>query len=191
MCEVHKFSSVQSLSRVRLFATPWIAACQASLSITNSQSSLRLMPIESVMPSSHLILSRPLLPLPPMPPSIRVLYILNAQLMFSYYFHFEVTCGCSHQKTNRCLKRSVFCFIQPNHLNSDSENNLKTITRNSKIHIWIQFWRILSIYIKIHCQNTTTFWHSHLELLHIFYFFITKLIGINFVCSFFSSQAST
>ena len=86
-------------------------------------------------PSSHLILSRPLLPLPPMPPSIRVLYILNAQLMFSYYFHFEVTCGCSHQKTNRCLKRSVFCFIQPNHLNSDSENNLKTITRNSKIHI--------------------------------------------------------
>ena len=135
MCEVHKFSSVQSLSRVRLFATPWIAACQASLSITNSQSSLRLMPIESVMPSSHLILSRPLLPLPPMPPSIRVLYILNAQLMFSYYFHFEVTCGCSHQKTNRCLKRSVFCFIQPNHLNSDSENNLKTIEK------WV-FWNM-------------------------------------------------
>jgi len=49
------FSSVQSLSRVRLFATPWIAARQASLSITNSQSSLRLMSIESVMPSSHLI----------------------------------------------------------------------------------------------------------------------------------------
>ena len=53
-------SSVQSLSRVRLFATPWIAARQASLSITNSRSSLRLMSSESVMPSSHLILSRPL-----------------------------------------------------------------------------------------------------------------------------------
>ena len=54
------FSSVQSLSRVRLFATPWIAACQASLSLTNSRSSLRLMSIESVMPFSHLIFCRPL-----------------------------------------------------------------------------------------------------------------------------------
>ena len=65
-------SSVQSLSRVQLFATPWIAACQASLPITNSQSLFRVMSIESVMPSSHLILSRPLLLLPSMPPSIRV-----------------------------------------------------------------------------------------------------------------------
>ena len=64
--------SDQSLSRVRLFATSWIAARQASLSITNSQSSLRLTSIESVMPSSHLILCRPLLPLPSIPPSIRV-----------------------------------------------------------------------------------------------------------------------
>ena len=65
-------SSVQSLSRVQLFATPWIAARQASLSITNSRSSLKLMSIESVMPSSHLILCRPLLLLPPIPSSIRV-----------------------------------------------------------------------------------------------------------------------
>ena len=67
-----QFSSVQSLSHVRLFATPWITACQASLSITNSWSSLRLTSIESVMPSSHLILCRSLLLLPPIPPSIRV-----------------------------------------------------------------------------------------------------------------------
>ena len=66
------FSSVQSLSRVRLFATPWITARQASLSITNSQSSLKLTSIRSVVPSSHLILCRPLLLLPPIPPSIRV-----------------------------------------------------------------------------------------------------------------------
>ena len=66
------FSSVQLLSLVRLFVTPWIAAHQASLSITNSRSSLRLTSIESVMPSSHLILSRPLLLLPPVPPSVRV-----------------------------------------------------------------------------------------------------------------------
>ena len=67
-----QFSSVQSLSHVQLFATPRIAARQASLSITNSQSSLRVTSIESVMPSSHLILGRPLLLLPPIPPSIRV-----------------------------------------------------------------------------------------------------------------------
>ena len=67
-----QFSSVQSLSRVWLFATPWITACQASLSITNSRSLLKLMSIESVMPSSHLILCHPLLLLPPILPSIRV-----------------------------------------------------------------------------------------------------------------------
>ena len=67
-----KFSSVQSLSGVWLFATPWMVAHQASLSITNSRSSLRLTSIESVMPSSHLIFCRPLLLLPPIPPSIRV-----------------------------------------------------------------------------------------------------------------------
>ena len=69
---ISQFSSVQSLSRVWLFATPWTAACQASLSITSSQSSLKLMSIESVMSSSHLILCRPLLLLPTILPSIRV-----------------------------------------------------------------------------------------------------------------------
>ena len=67
-----QFNSVQSLSRVWFFATLLIAACQASLSITNSRSSLRLTSIESVTPSSHLILCHPLLLLPPIPPSIRV-----------------------------------------------------------------------------------------------------------------------
>ena len=65
-------SSVQLLSHVQLFATPYIAARQASLFITNSQSLLRLTSIESVMPSSHLILAHPLLLLPPIPPSITV-----------------------------------------------------------------------------------------------------------------------
>ena len=67
-----QFGSVQSLSRVRLFATPWIAARQTSLSITISRSSLKLTSIESVMPFSHLILCHPLLLLPPISPSIRV-----------------------------------------------------------------------------------------------------------------------
>ena len=67
-----QFNSVQLLSHVQLFVTPWAAARQASLSITNSQSLLRLLPIESVMPSNHLILCRPLLLLPSIFPSIRV-----------------------------------------------------------------------------------------------------------------------
>ena len=67
-----QLSSVQSLSHVLLFASPWIAGSQASLSITNSWSSLKLTSIESVMPSSHLILYHPILLLPPVPPSIRV-----------------------------------------------------------------------------------------------------------------------
>ena len=67
-----QFSSVQLFSRVRLFTTQRITACQASLSITTSQSSLKLMSIEWLMPSSHLILCHPLLLLSPIPPSIRV-----------------------------------------------------------------------------------------------------------------------
>ena len=66
------FSSVQLLSYVQLFATPWTAACQASLSITNSRSLLIFTPIESVMPSNYLILCHPLLLLPTIFPSIRV-----------------------------------------------------------------------------------------------------------------------
>ena len=67
-----QFSSIHSLSHVWLFATPWTSACQASLSITSSQSLCKLMSIESVMPSNHLILCHPLLLLPSIFPSIRV-----------------------------------------------------------------------------------------------------------------------
>ena len=85
-----QFSSVQSLSRVRLFATPWITARQASLSITNSRSSLRLLSIESVMPSSHLILCRPLFLLPPIHPSIRVFSNESAlHMRWSKYWSFS------------------------------------------------------------------------------------------------------
>ena len=74
MVHIHNgiFSSVQSLSHVRLLGIPRITVCQASLSITNSWSSLKLTSIESMMPSSHLILCHPLLLRPPIPPSIRV-----------------------------------------------------------------------------------------------------------------------
>ena len=85
MCNVpvkhFQFSSFQSLSRAQFFVIPWIAARQAFLSITNSWSSLKLMSIESVMPSSYLILGRPLLLLPPIPPSIRVFSSESTLLM--------------------------------------------------------------------------------------------------------------
>ena len=114
--ENSRISSVQSLSHVRLFGTPWTAACQASLSITYSQSLLKLMSIELVMPSNHLILCHPLLLLPSIFPSIRVfsnesvlcirwpnpskhththngLYLLKILFAFllSFYFHFSYT----------------------------------------------------------------------------------------------------
>ena len=83
-----QFSSVQLLSCVWLFETPWITARQASLSITNSRSSLKLMSIESVMPSSHLILSRPLLLLPPIPPSFRGSWIKRTLVSFGKFQEF-------------------------------------------------------------------------------------------------------
>ena len=72
MAWISKFSSIQSLNHVQLFATPWMSACQASLSINNSRSSLKLLSIELVMLSSHRILFCPLLLLPSIPSSIRV-----------------------------------------------------------------------------------------------------------------------
>ena len=95
---MHVFSSVQSLSRVWLSVTPWIAARQAFLSITNSRSSLRLTSIESVMPSSHLILCRPLLLLPPIFPSIRVFSNESAlRLRWPKYWSFSFSISPSNE----------------------------------------------------------------------------------------------
>ena len=87
---LYTLSSVQLLSHVRLFVTPWTAARQASLSITNSRSSLKLMSIELVMPSSHVTLCRPLLLLTPIPPSIRVFSNESTLCMsWSKYWNFS------------------------------------------------------------------------------------------------------
>ena len=82
--------SDQSLSHVQLFVTPWIAARQASLSITNSRSSLRLTSIESVMPSSYLILCRPLLLLPPIPPSMSLFQWVNSSHEVAKVLEFQL-----------------------------------------------------------------------------------------------------
>ena len=86
------FSSLQSLSPVRLFATPWTAARQASLSITNSRSSLRLMSIEWVMPSNHLVLCCPLIPLPSIFPSISSVHSLSCSLSPHALQHIRLPC---------------------------------------------------------------------------------------------------
>ena len=93
-----QFSSVQLLSRIRLFVTPLIAARQASLFITNSRSLLKLMSIESVMPSSHLILCHPLLLLPSIPPSIRVFSNESTLLMgWPKYWSFSFSINPSNE----------------------------------------------------------------------------------------------
>ena len=93
-----QFSSVQLLSRVWLFATPWTTACQASLSITNSRNSLKRMSIKLVMPSSHLILCHPLLLLPPIPPSIRVFSNeSNLHMRWPKYWSFSFSISLSNE----------------------------------------------------------------------------------------------
>ena len=94
-----QFSSVQSLSRVQLFATPWTTARQASPSITNSQSSsLKPMSIESVMPSNHLILCCPFLLLPSMPPSVRVFSSESAlHIRWPKYWSFSFSINPSNE----------------------------------------------------------------------------------------------
>ena len=92
-------SSVQLLSHVRLFATPWIAACQASLSITNSWSLFKLTSIESVMPSRHLILCHSLLLLPPIPASIRVFSSESAlHMRWPKYWNFSFSISPSKER---------------------------------------------------------------------------------------------
>ena len=94
----NQIRSDQSLSHVWLFAIPWITACQASLSITISRSSLKLTSIESVVPSSYLILCRPLLLLPPIPPSIRVFSNESTRRMrWPKYWSFSVSISPSKE----------------------------------------------------------------------------------------------
>ena len=104
------FNSVQSLSCIQLFATPRTAACQASLSITNSRSLLKLMSIESVMPSNHLILCCPLLLLPSIFPSIRVFFNESALcIRCQKYWSFRFSISPSNEYSELISFR-IDCF---------------------------------------------------------------------------------
>ena len=126
-----QFSSVQLLSHVRLFAIPWIAACQASLSITSSRSSLRLRSIESVMPSSHLILCRPLLLLPPIPPSIRVFSIESVLIRWSKYWSLSLSISASNEYSGLISFRMDWLDLLT------VQGTLKTLLQHHSSKAWI------------------------------------------------------
>ena len=111
---VYVSQSVQSLSRVRLFATPWIAACQASLSITNSWGLLKLTSIESVIPSNHLILCHPLFLLPSILPSLRVFSnesVLHIRWPNYCSFSFSISPSNEHSGLISYYSRYLLCIL--------------------------------------------------------------------------------
>ena len=144
--------SVQSLSRVRLFATPWSAACQASLSITNSQSLLKLVSIEPVMPSNHLTLYRSLLLLPSIFPSIRVFSNESALCI-------------------RCPKYWSFSFnISP----SNEHPGLISFTMD-----WLDLLAVqgtLKSLLQHHSSKASIFWCSAFFTVKLCYFLITGFL---------------
>ena len=144
-----QFSSVQSLSRVWLLEAPWIAAHQASLSITNSRSLHKLMFIKSVMPSSHLILGHPLLLLPPIPPSIRVFSNESTlRMRWPKYWSFSFSIisifgACEYATLHaqgcryNCLSDdpAIGLFWMRKEEEAESEKKVK------RLHCWLWRWR--------------------------------------------------
>ena len=128
------FSSVQSLSCVRIFATPWTAACKASLSITNSRSPPKAMSIESVMPSNHLILCCPLLLLPQIPPSIRVFSNETTLLMrWPKYWSFSFSISLSNEYPGLISFRMDWLDLLA------VQGTLKSLLQHHSSKAWI-FW---------------------------------------------------
>ena len=152
-----QFSSVQWLSRVQLIATRWITACQTSLSITNSQSLFRLMPIKSVMPSSHLILCCSLLLLPPIPPSIRVFSNESALRMgWPKYWSFSFSISPSNEHPGLISFRMDWLDLLA------VQGTLHTM------HYLIQL-QLFVLYLIIFPSNFLqpwfpAYWHSHFSL---------------------------
>ena len=140
-----QFSSVQPLSCVPLFSTPWIAARQASLSITNSRSLLKLMSIESVMPSSHLILCRPFLLLPPTPPSIRVFSNESAlRIRWPKYWSFSFSKALESSKQMKPLASSHVFFYTVNLLCQPSEVHFFVGKERNQVSLSRRHCRLIS-----------------------------------------------
>ena len=157
------FSSVQSLSRVWLFVTPWIAARQASLFITNSRTSLKLMSIESVMPSSHLILCHPLPLLPPIPPSIRVFSNESTlRMRWSKYWSFRFSIKLKQWDAMTHLlewPKSRILTTPNSNKDVNSYRNSHSLLGSVKQCTWKQFGNFL--------QNLTCIWPRTIFLLWV------------------------
>ena len=144
-----QISSVQSLSRVQLFATPWTAARQASLSITNSRSLLKLISIRLVMPSNHLILCHPLLLLPLIFPSIRVFSNESAlQIRWPEYWSFSFSISPSNEHSGLISFRVDWCdllavqgtlksLLQHHSSKASILRHSAFLESNSHIHTWL------------------------------------------------------
>ena len=144
-----RFSSVQSLSRLRLFATPWTAAHQASLSVTNSQSLLKLMSTESVIPSNHLILYCPLLLLPSIFPSIRVFsYESAVRMRQPKYWSFSFSISPSNEYSGLISFRMDWLDL-------------------------LAVQRTLKSLLQHHSSKTSIFWHSSFFIVQLSHPYIT------------------
>ena len=147
------FSSLQSLSHVQLFVTPWTAACQPSLSFTNSWSLLKLMLIESVMPFSHLILCRPLLLVPSIFPSIKVFSNESVlHIRWPNYWSFSFSISPSHEYSGRISFRMDLLDLLA------VQGTLKSLPTP-------QFKSISSLVLSFLCSPTPTsvheYWKNH------------------------------
>ena len=159
LCELkHQFSSVQSLSRVRLFATPWIAACQASLSITNARSSVRLASIESVMPASHLILCHPLLLLP-----VHQGCILSPCLFNLYAEHIMRNAGLEEAQAGiKSARRNInnLRYADDTTLMAESEEELKSLLMKVKVESELKHTSVKLIICNFSSQSALYFWST-------------------------------
>ena len=143
-----QFSSVQTLRPVRLFATSWMTAGQDTLSITNFWSSLKLMSIESVMPSSHLILCRPLL-LPPIPPSIRVFSNESTlRMRWPKYWSFSFSISLSNEQPGLISFRMDWLDLLAVQGTPKSllQHNSSKVQINSLVHSFLHIPTLTSIH---------------------------------------------
>ena len=169
------FSSVQLLSCVRLFATPSTAACQASLSITNSRSPPKPMSIKSMMTSNHLILCRPFLLLPPIPPSIRV--FSNESTLhrrWPKYWSFSNPLNCStpgfpvHHQLPELAQTHVHWVgdaIQPSHLLSSSSPPAFNLSQRQALFKWLSSLHQMAKELEFQLQHQSFQWTPRTDLL--------------------------
>ena len=155
-----QFSSVQLLGHVQLFTTPWTAACQASLSITNSQSLLKLMSIDLVMPSNHPILCCPLPFLPSIIPSIRVFSNESVlHIRWPKYWSFSFSISASNEYSGMISFRMDWLDllgVQRTLESSPIHSSKASILTQTTVQMTIDLWQDLKVWVKVMEENGYT-----------------------------------